>query len=359
MILGEMSFWQGKRVLLTGHTGFKGAWLSLWLTQAGACVTGLSLSPDTNPSLFDQLGLSSDLDHRLGDIRDAETVATIVRVVKPDVVLHLAAQALVLRGYRQPLETWATNVMGTAHVLDSLRTLDQACAVVLVTTDKVYQNNEWEFGYRETDHLGGHDPYSASKAASELVVESWRKSFLSGASPVRIASARAGNVIGGGDWSEYRIVPDIVRALEDGREIEVRNPSAVRPWQHVLEPLRGYLLLAERLHCSGEPVYQDAFNFGPNPDAERTVLQLVEEAVKSWPGRWRDASDPSAPHEAGRLALNIDRARMRLGWVPRWDFSRSVRETMSWYREGRQADMRALRELSLRAIRDYESGAAG
>jgi CDP-glucose 4,6-dehydratase len=349
-----VSFWRGRRVLITGHTGFKGAWLSLWLLNAGARVTGLALPPDTSPSLFDQLGMAGEMDHRIGDIGDAGLVAATVAEVSPDAVFHLAAQSLVLRGYREPADTWATNVMGTVHVLEACRALDKTCAAVLVTTDKVYRNQEWEFGYRESDPLGGHDPYSASKAATELAVACWRMSFLSGASPIRIASARAGNVIGGGDWSENRIVPDMIRALSAGLPIKLRNPNAVRPWQHVLEPLGGYLLLAQRLLESDEGRYQDAFNFGPSADAERTVRELVEESLRHWPGASEDASDPDMPHEAGRLALSIERARSRLEWTPRWDFGRSVRETMAWYRAGAEAQPRELRELSLRAIRDYE-----
>jgi CDP-glucose 4,6-dehydratase len=354
-MVAPVSFWTGKRVLLTGHTGFKGAWLALWLTHLGARVTGLALAPETEPALFDQLGLASEMDHRLGDIRDSERVASVVRYVRPDIVLHLAAQALVLRGYREPIETFATNVMGTAHVLDALRSLDKPCAAVIVTTDKVYRNIEWEFGYRETDHLGGHDPYSASKAAAEIAIDSWRKSFLCGASPIRIASARAGNVIGGGDWSENRIVPDLVRALAAGREIEVRNPGAIRPWQHVLEPLGGYLLLAEKLYASPAPELQDAFNFGPTSEAERTVRELVEQALKHWPGTWRDTSKPGALHEAGRLALNIDRASARLGWAPAWDFKRAIAETVSWYRESASESPQQLRARTLRAIDGYQA----
>ena len=350
-----MSFWQGKRVLLTGHTGFKGTWLRLWLTEAGARVTGLALKPDTTPSLFSQLGATGEIDHRLGDVRDAETVAATVREAQPDIVLHLAGQALVLRGYRLPVETWATNVMGTVNVLNALRALDKPCAAVLATSDKVYRNDEWEFGYRETDCLGGHDPYSASKAAAELAIRSWRKSFLNGRSPVRIATVRAGKVIGGGDWSEYRIVPDIVQALSAGREIEIRNPGATRPWQHVLEPLSGYLQLAQRLYESDDPLYQDAFNFGPTAEAERNVRQLVEECLKHWPGRWRETSEPGMRHEDGRLALSIDRAQVRLGWAPRWDFARAVRETIEWYRASRDVGPSGLRELLVCTIRRYQA----
>jgi CDP-glucose 4,6-dehydratase len=346
-----MSFWSGKRVLVTGHTGFKGAWLSLWLTQLGAHVTGLSLPPDTKPALFDLLGLAKDIDHRTGDIRDADLVKRALAEAAPDVVLHLAAQALVLRGYREPLETWHTNVMGTAHVLEAIRALDKPCVAVLITTDKVYQNNEWEFSYRESDRLGGHDPYSASKAASELVISSWRQSYFGPGSPVRIASARAGNVIGGGDWAENRIIPDLIKAVRDGRPVKLRNPHAVRPWQHVLEPLGGYLLLAQRLAESDRLAYQDSFNFGPAADAERTVGELVKESLQHWPGSVEDVSVPGQLHEASRLALSIERARSRLGWEPLWNFSRTVQETINWYRDSTTA---APRELTLRNIRDYE-----
>ena len=325
------AFWRGRSVLVTGHTGFKGAWLSFWLTRLGARVTGLALPPETTPSLFDQLGLAESLDHRVGDIRDAATVRSAVAAADPDIVLHLAAQPLVLRGYRDPLGTWATNVMGTAHLLDALRGHDRPCAAVIVTTDKVYRNREWDFSYRETDRLGGHDPYSASKAAAELAVDSWRQSFLRDGL-VRVASARAGNVIGGGDWSENRIVPDLVRALAAGQEIAVRNPRATRPWQHVLEPLGGYLRLARLLHDSAEPVLQDTFNFGPGSEAHRSVRDLVEQSLRHWPGVWRDASDPAAPHEAGKLALTIDRARATLGWAPVWDFAATIGRTIDWYR---------------------------
>lgn len=348
-----MNFWQGKRVLVTGQTGFKGSWLSLWLLHWGASVTGLALPPETTPSLFEQLGLANDLDHRLGDIRDASLVAHIVKEVKPDVLFHLAAQPLVRRSYREPLATWQTNVMGTIHVMEALRGLDQPCAAVLITTDKVYENHEWEYGYREADQLGGHDPYSASKAAAETAIACWRRSFLNDKHPVRIASARAGNVIGGGDWSEDRIIPDLVRALSDGRILQIRNPHAVRPWQHVLEPLSGYLLLAQRLLESDDTQYQDAFNFGPGPDSDMSVCELVEEALRHWPGTWEDVSDPNAPHEAGRLALVTDRARQRLGWEPRWGFRRAVRETIEWYRYSFQATAEDLRTVSLRTLQDY------
>lgn len=342
----ERGFWAGRRVLLTGHTGFKGSWLALWLLELGAELTGLALAPEpvepTGQPLFDALGLAKRLGarHRLGDIRDPQTVAAAVAASQPDVVLHLAAQPLVRRSYADPLGTWATNVQGSLQVLEALRALPHPCAGVMVTTDKVYANQEWDYGYRESDRLGGHDPYSASKAAAELAIASWRDSFCGpGAHQtphLAIATARAGNVIGGGDWAVDRIVPDAMRALAAGKPIPLRNPAATRPWQHVLEPLGGYLLLAERLFAEANrsPVrftLASAFNFGPGLEANRSVRELVETALQHWPGSWRDGSDPHAPHEAGRLHLQIDKAHHQLGWHPRWDFATTVARTVAWY----------------------------
>ncbi len=338
------AFWRGKRVLLTGHTGFKGSWLAFWLLELGAEVTGLALSPDTEPSLFAQLQLARRLDHRLGDIREAQAVADLVEEVQPQVVLHLAAQPLVRRSYEDPAATWAINVMGTIHLLEALRPLRYPCMAVLVTTDKVYRNCEWLYGYRENDPLGGHDPYSSSKAAAELAIASWRSSFC-GDSPhqtphLRVASARAGNVIGGGDWAADRIVPDLIRALEVGQPIGVRKPLARRPWQHVLEPIGGYLILAEALASSEHPA--TAFNFGPRLEANRTVRALVEEALLHWPGSWDDQSNPEAPHEASLLNLVIDKAHHELGWAPRWGFATTVARTLNWYRRAQGSDASAL-----------------
>jgi CDP-glucose 4,6-dehydratase len=340
----DSSFWQGRRVLLTGHTGFKGSWLALWLLELGAKVTGLAMPPDTDPSLFAQLQLDQRLDHRLGDLRNPGTLAELVAQTRPEVVLHLAAQPLVRRSYAEPTATWAVNVMGTIHLLEALRALDQPCTAVLITTDKVYRNNEWLYGYRENDPLGGHDPYSSSKAAAEIAIASWRASFC-GDQPhqtphLRIASARAGNVIGGGDWAADRIVPDAMRALAKGEPIGVRNPAATRPWQHVLEPLGGYLLLAERL--SADPSLATAFNFGPQLEANRSVRELVEEALRHWPGSWDDQSDPSAPHEASLLHLVIDKAHHQLGWAPRWDFATTLERTVHWYRQLEEGKATAL-----------------
>jgi CDP-glucose 4,6-dehydratase len=350
-----VNFWRGKRVLITGHTGFKGAWLSLWLLKSGARVTGLALPPPTDPSLFDQLKIHSELEHHIGDIRDQSVVAAAIAAASPDVVFHLAAQSLVLEGYQTPVETWQTNVMGTVHVLEALRAAGKPCAAVLVTTDKVYENREWDFGYRECDPLGGHDPYSASKAAAEIAVSCWRSSYLSGTSPIRIATARAGNVIGGGDWSQNRIVPDMIRALAAGEPVRLRNPHAVRPWQHVLEPLSGYLTLGRRLIESDDRLYQDAFNFGPTSESVRNVQELVEAGLRHWPGRYEDASNSVRPHEAGLLGLTIDRARSRLGWIPRWNFDRTVQETMTWYRSAMLSTSPDINAISSRAIADYEA----
>ena len=342
-LLVTPEFWAGRRVLLTGHTGFKGSWLALWLSELGAEVTGVGLEPDTDPHLFKQLQLETRLQrHHIADIRDPQALAEIVAACQPEVVLHLAAQPLVRRSYRDPLGTWATNVQGSLNLLEALKPLQRPCAVVMVTTDKVYANQEWDYGYREDDRLGGHDPYSVSKAAAELAIASWRSSFCGGAvhqNPhLAIATARAGNVIGGGDWAEDRIVPDAMRALAAGQPIPVRNPAATRPWQHVLEPLGGYLRLAEALTAAatsssgGENPYGQAFNFGPVLEANRPVHQLIEEALLHWPGQWQDLSESEAPHEAGRLHLQIDKAHHQLGWQPRWPFATTVQRTVAWYR---------------------------
>ncbi|QPN65844.1 CDP-glucose 4,6-dehydratase [Synechococcus sp. CBW1006] len=335
-------FWKGRRVLLTGHTGFKGSWLALWLSELGAEVTGVGLAPDTDPHLFHQLVLGQRLTgHYLVDVRDPAPLAEVAALCQPEVVLHLAAQPLVRRSYRDPLGTWATNVQGSLNLLEALKPIRHPCAVVMITTDKVYENREWDYGYRENDRLGGHDPYSASKAAAEIAIASWRSSFCGPASHqtphLSIATARAGNVIGGGDWAEDRIVPDAMRSLAQGEAIPVRRPEATRPWQHVLEPLSGYLLLAQKLaaaqEAGGDNPYASPFNFGPSLEANRPVRDLVEEALKHWPGDWQDLSDPAAPHEAGRLHLQIDKAHHQLGWQPRWPFATTIERTVGWYRK--------------------------
>jgi CDP-glucose 4,6-dehydratase len=326
----------GKRVFVTGHTGFKGSWLCLWLERLGATVTGFALPPSTDPSLFVQAGVAGGMRHIEGDVRDAAALEQALAEAAPDFVFHLAAQPLVLDSYAAPAETFAINVGGSINLMEAIRRTGTRAAVVMVTTDKVYLNREWEHGYRENDALGGHDPYSASKAAMEIAVSSWRDSFFAPARAaehgVLMASARAGNVIGGGDWSANRLVPDLVRALPGNQPPELRNPQSLRPWQHALEPLGGYLLLASRLAAPGGEAFAGAWNFGPLPTDVRNVGELACAMLERWgrPG-WSAVSDPDAPHEAGLLRLSIDRAVARLGWRPVWDFARTVERTAGWY----------------------------
>jgi CDP-glucose 4,6-dehydratase len=427
------SFYKDKRVLVTGHTGFKGAWLTEWLLMMGAKVTGFALPPATEPALFDQLGLAGRCDHRIGDIRDRVLVRKVIHEVRPDLVFHLAAQPLVRLSYAQPVETYETNVMGTAHVLDALRDADWPCAAVMITTDKVYENHEQGRAYQESDPLGGYDPYSSSKACAELVIQTYRNSFFNPAkiqkefeqklaknakegncfsargggnmSSLRasrssvqnlpiigVASARAGNVIGGGDWAQDRIVPDCMRALAKGEIIAVRNPNATRPWQHVLEPLSGYLLLGMKLfeelnvrretldvtsktdyssrltsnvshltprvshltpHVSHLTSYSSSFNFGPHLSSNRPVRDLVEEILKNWAGRWEDRSDPGALHEAGLLNLATDKAVQVLGWKPRWDFAKTLGMTVIWYKAVYEGGASVVQELVQAQIGEY------
>jgi CDP-glucose 4,6-dehydratase len=347
----DAGFWRGKRVLLTGHTGFKGAWLALWLQRLGAQVTGLALAPATEPSLFALAGVAQALDHHVVDIRDAAAVARVVQAARPEIVLHLAAQALVRESYREPVATWASNVMGTVHVLDALRQHPGARVAVFVTTDKVYRNREWHHPYRESDELGGHDPYSASKAACELAIASYRDAFLS-EQGLALASARAGNVIGGGDWAADRLLPDAVRAWQRGDTLQIRRPGATRPWQHVIEPLAGYLCLAQALWQ--DATQAGAWNFGPQAHERATVRQVVELARGVWGGGAVDyAQDMQGPHEAGSLALDTSKAQAQLALQPRWDLEQSVLRTLRWYRaqhEGAQA-----RELCLRDLEAWEA----
>lgn len=350
------NIFQNKKVFLTGHTGFKGSWLCEWLLLLGAEVSGFSLPGCvTSPSLFEQLGLASRMKDVRGDVRDAEAVRESLLQADPDFVFHLAAQPLVRLSYREPVETFTTNVMGTIHVLEAMRGLKRACSAVMVTTDKCYENREWERGYHEEDVLGGHDPYSSSKAACEVAIASWRRSFFQ-RHPVRIASARAGNVIGGGDWAEDRILPDSIRALQRGEAVPVRNQNSTRPWQHVLEPLSGYLLLAARLASQVEngrvkDSLDSAFNFGPGLDSNRSVMELVREILKHWPGEWVDRSSSEAVHEAGKLNLATDKACRLLGWKPRWDFTATVANTVDWYHRAWQGE--GIHVLSMEQIRNY------
>ena len=327
----DAAFWHGRRVLLTGHTGFKGSWLGLWLHAMGAEVHGLALPPPTSPSLFEQARVAERLhSSQLGDIRDLPTVLACLQRVQPEVVIHMAAQPLVRLSYSEPVQTYATNVMGTVHLLEAIRQAGGVRAVVNVTTDKCYENKEWHWGYREHEPMGGHDPYSNSKGCSELVTAAYRQSyFASGATAV--ATARAGNVIGGGDWAADRLVPDILRAFERQETVVIRNPHAIRPWQHVLEPLSGYLALAERLFTEGQ-AWAEAWNFGPRDDDARPVQWIVEQLVQAWgpEARWQ-LDLGQHPHEARFLKLDISKAKARLGWQPRWHLSNALSLIAQWH----------------------------
>ncbi len=345
--------YRGKRVLVTGHTGFKGAWLLTWLQQLGSELRGYALAPEDAEGLFTVIGDRLPFVHQEADIRDAETLEKAVLDFQPDFIFHLAAQALVRRSYRIPADTFAINAVGTANLLEAVTRLEKKCTVVVVTTDKVYENRETGHLYAEDDTLGGYDPYSASKAATEIVVSSFRNSFFNPASYAQhqkaLVSARAGNVIGGGDWSADRLVPDLVRALQRQEPILVRNPASVRPWQHVLEPLSGYLLLG--MQADREPArFAGAYNFGPLPDDHLSVQQLVETAIRCWgSGKWVNGYDPSQPHEAGLLHLSVKKAQEQLHWQPRLNSRQAVEWTLDWYRQPRER----LYEFTVNQIEQY------
>ena len=324
---------RGRRMFMTGHTGFKGSWLSLWLTEMGAEVTGFALAPPTTPSLFELTGIEGRLArHIVGDVRDRDVLVAAMVAAKPDIAIHMAAQPLVRLSYEQPVETFAANVMGTVHFFEAVRATDSARVAINVTSDKCYENREWERAYREDDAMGGFDPYSASKGCSELVTAAYRRSFLGTDSGVRVASVRAGNVIGGGDWAADRIVPDCIRALTAGKPVIVRNPDAVRPWQHVLEPLSGYLLLAQRLWEDADPTLADGWNFGPVAEGGVPVGELVDGLVSSWgSGSWETPELAEQPHEANLLRLDCTKAQERLGWLPQWDVATTLDRTAKWY----------------------------
>ncbi len=344
----------GRRVLVTGHTGFKGSWLALWLRELGAQVAGIALDPPTDPALFDAAGVAAGLADYRQDIQDAAAVARIFSEVQPEIVLHLAAQPLVRASYTQARETFQINVMGTVHVLEAARDTASVRVLVHVGTDKVYENIETDRGYRESDPLGGHDPYSASKAAAEIAFQSYSRSFFAVAGRPLAASGRAGNVIGGGDWARDRIVPDAMRALTEGRPIPVRNPASTRPWQHVLEALSGYLTLAAEL-WRGEARVRGSWNFGPPESNVRRVDDLVKALVAAWgAGRWEHTPEPSAVHEATLLTLSCEKAARELAWRPRWDFDETTRRVAAWYRDFHAGQ--AARDLCLRDIRAYMRG---
>jgi len=347
-------FWKGTRVLVTGHTGFKGSWLCLWLQMLGARVSGYALDPPTKPSLFEIAGVADGMESHHGDVRDLALLRRVVSLASPAIIIHMAAQAVVRKSYSEPVETFSTNVMGTVNILEASRECSSVRVVLAVTSDKCYENKGWTRGYREDDHMGGHDPYSASKGAAELVVSAYRRSFFTSAGgkkrQVCIASARAGNVIGGGDWTVDRLVPDFFRAVLAHKRLLVRSPSAMRPWQHVLDPLRGYLELCERLRKDPEHT-AGAWNFGPDSDGVWPVSAVADELTRLW-GRgagWKKATTRNAPHEAGILALDCSKARMKLGWKPCVALSEALRLTVEWYKAcARGTDMRRFTESQVR-----------
>lgn len=350
-------FWRRKSVLVTGHTGFKGGWLALWLSQMAAEVHGFALPPDTDPSFFTLCGLDRAVHSTLGDIRDADAIFDTVKLAKPEIVFHLAAQSLVRRSYRDPAATFATNVIGTVNLLEAVRACPSVRAIVVITSDKCYQNNDWVWGYRETDALGGHDPYSASKACAEFVAAAYHRSFfkVNGGSGVSLATARAGNVIGGGDWSEGRLVPDAMRAFALDNELVIRNPGSTRPWQHVLNPITGYLMLAQSLYSDGAK-YCGAWNFGPHEDDAISVAAVIEQLAKRWGENttWRIEQQGERLHEDRFLKLDCSKARTLLGWVPLLNLSDALEMTVAWYRAAYCGNRRAMAQFSREQISHYE-----
>ena len=350
-----MGFWQGKKVFLTGHTGFKGSWLCLWLNSLGAHVTGFALDPPTEPSLFELARVGELVESRIADVRDLDRLKAEMVSASPDIVIHMAAQPLVRDSYRIPVETYAINVMGTVHLLEAVRCCPSVKAVVNVTTDKVYENREWVWGYRENEPFGGYDPYSNSKGCSELVTAAYRSSYFNpcdyGQHGVAVATARAGNVIGGGDWADDRLIPDSIRAILAGEPVRIRNPQAIRPWQHVLEPLSGYLTLAQKLFEDGAD-YAEGWNFGPADDDVWPVERIVQRMCRQWgPGASYEIDDGEHPHEAHYLKLDCSKARSGLGWYPRWDLERALDSIIHWTQRYRSGD--DLQKVCLEQIADY------
>ncbi|OTP67752.1 CDP-glucose 4,6-dehydratase [Caballeronia sordidicola] len=351
----DQTFWRGKKVFLTGHTGFKGSWLTLWLQALGAHVTGFALAPDTTPNLFALGRVSDGIQSIIGDIRDRALLANAMKEARPDIVIHMAAQPLVRESYVSPVETYETNVMGTVHVLDAVRQVPGVRSVVIVTTDKCYENREWEWGYRENEAMGGYDPYSSSKGCAELVTSAYRNSFFNPSTyakhGVALGSGRAGNVIGGGDWAADRLIPDIMRAISQGETVNIRNPHAIRPWQHVLEPLSGYLMLAEKLYTDG-PRFADAWNFGPNDSDAQPVQAIVERLTSQWGdgAQWR-LDGGNHPHEATFLKLDCSKAHARLGWRPRWDLNHTLETIVAWYKSAARDE--DLKTVTLAQIDEY------
>ena len=351
----SFGFWVGRRVFLTGHTGFKGSWLALWLQQLGAHVTGYALAPGTQPNLFGLAGVANGMDSCLGDVRDGAALSRAMQSAQPEIVIHMAAQALVRYGYQNPVETYATNVMGTVNLMEAVRACSSVRVVVSVTSDKCYDNKEWVWGYREHEALGGYDPYSSSKAAAELVTGAYRTSYLE-AQGVAVATARAGNVIGGGDWAADRLVPDVLSAFAQGRAAHIRNPNAVRPWQYVLEPLSGYLSLCEHLYR--KPLdFAGAWNFGPREEDAQPVRWVVEQLAATWgSGAAWHLDTREQPHEAHYLKLDISKAYAKLHWRPQWALEQALAQTVQWYlHHSKGGDMRS---LTLEQIAAYQSSMA-
>lgn len=348
------SFWYGKKVFLTGHTGFKGSWMSLWLQQLRAEVTGYALAPSTTPSLYDVAHVAQGMTSIIGDIREGAMLADAMRQAAPEIVIHMAAQPLVRRSYVDPVETYSTNVMGTVHLLEAVRQTPSVRAVVNVTTDKCYENKEWIWGYRENEPMGGFDPYSSSKGCAELITAAYRNSFFNASQhPVALATARAGNVIGGGDWADDRLIPDILRAIQAGLPVNIRNPHATRPWQHVLEPVSGYLALAAKLYIQG-PAFAEAFNFGPAEEDVKPVQWIVEQLTQQWgAGASWQLDEGAHPHEARYLKLDCSKARTALGWSPRWNLGQALQAITTWHKaHHHDQDMRA---VCLHQIKEYSA----
>ncbi len=347
-------FWKGKKVLITGHTGFKGSWLSLWLQQLGAKVVGYALEPPTDPSIFEVARVAEGMTSVIGDIRDLDNFRSVMQEHRPEIVIHMAAQPLVRESYEDPIGTLSSNVMGTAHMLEAVKATDSVRVVVSITSDKCYENKEWIWGYREIDRLGGYDPYSASKACAELVVSSYRNSFFN-QSGVSLASTRAGNVIGGGDWAKDRLIPDIMRAVMEDRPVVIRNPHATRPWQHVLEPLNGYLMVAERLWEEGN-AFAEGWNFGPNDEDVKPVSWICDHITRLWSDEatWElDGGDH--PHENTLLKLDCSKAKARLGWHPKLDLATALAWIVEWFQAyQKQEDMRVITEAQIRRFAETE-----
>lgn len=347
----QPAFWKDKRVFLTGHTGFKGSWLSIWLNLMGAEIKGYSLSPNTNPSLYNEAQIDSLVDSQIGDIRDLNNLKKSMTAFDPDILIHMAAQPLVRLSYIEPVETYATNVMGTVNVLESARFCKNLKAIVSVTTDKCYENKEWEWGYRENEPMGGHDPYSSSKGCAELVTAAYRSSFFSKPDGANLASARAGNVIGGGDWAEDRLIPDILNAFQNGNAVVIRNPLSTRPWQHVLEPLSGYLVLAQALYENGSQ-FAEAWNFGPLDEDCQPVSWILDKMVSNWgkDAKWQ-LDKENNPHEANFLKLDCSKANKRLMWQPKWNLDYTLRSIIEWHQKWMSSEN--VQEQCLKEIKDY------